>query len=476
MYMSLSLGMIIILLPLLLLAFLIAVGVVLYRHPSKLQKKWYQVSLKKRRRVKQAGIFLGFCAAAALFIYPLVNGEKFVSTIRLSAKERNLITKNKIKKTADESSKAGTAKNDKWLKSLYKIIRSDDTIAAQFLSNSSSYDEWASNIGIGSTGEYEMRLFAENVVADKFAEKKSDEDIDSDEDFDSYDDTGFYKIIQRPDNTLEENYQKLTDSEKQDVRALKWHYKDGLLYATDDEHKVCINGTAQISMKDTKLINMMEKSGYKGIKKWMEQCENDQAGIKVKAGNKTYLLHNTDKWHKFEKNVLSIFYNYKRFIIRFDANKILGIKSNLSELPQSGRALWTVIADQSGASSKEIILRSYNDEGLYAKKNVQIFMKDHKIKQLLIYWDKADELKGFTKEENIFMKACFEKMGIASEDAQKWLEEFNSVSLSKKNAQNGELGNWTYSYGNSENQIVSLVDSDHDDNYVNFYKKSKGNN
>lgn len=63
-------------------------------------------------------------------------------------------------------------KNDKWLKSLYKIIRSDDTIAAQFLSNSSSYDEWASNIGIGSTGEYEMRLFAENVVADKFAEKK----------------------------------------------------------------------------------------------------------------------------------------------------------------------------------------------------------------------------------------------------------------------------------------------------------------
>ena len=98
MYMSLSLGMIIILLPLLLLAFLIAVGVVLYRHPSKLQKKWYQVSLRKRRRVKQAGIFLGFCAAAALFIYPLANGEKFVSTIRLSAKERNLITKNKIKK------------------------------------------------------------------------------------------------------------------------------------------------------------------------------------------------------------------------------------------------------------------------------------------------------------------------------------------------------------------------------------------
>ena len=26
----------------------------------------------------------------------------------------------------------------------------------------------------------------------------------------------------------------------------------------------------------------MENSGYKGIKKWMEQCEKDTAGIKVK--------------------------------------------------------------------------------------------------------------------------------------------------------------------------------------------------
>ena len=30
------------------------------------------------------------------------------------------------------------------------------------------------------------------------------------------------------------------------------------------------------------------------------------------------------------------------------------------------------------------------------------------------------------------MKACFEKMGIASEDAQKWLEEFSSVSFVKE--------------------------------------------
>ncbi len=50
-------------------------------------------------------------------------------------------------------------------------------------------------------------------------------------------------------------------------------------------------------------------------------------------------------------------------------------------------------------------------------------MKDHKIKQLLIYWDKADELKGFTKEENIFMKGMLSRKWVyASEDAQKWLK------------------------------------------------------
>ena len=45
----------------------------------------------------------------------------------------------------------------------------------------------------------------------------------------------------------------------------------------------CINGTSQYYMKNSKLINTMENSGYKGIKKWMEQCEKDTAGIKVKV-------------------------------------------------------------------------------------------------------------------------------------------------------------------------------------------------
>ena len=99
----------------------------------------------------------------------------------------------------------------------------------------------------------------------------------------------------------------------------------------------------------------MENSGYKGIKKWMEQCEKDTAGIKVKAGDKTYLFHNTDKWHTFKKNGLTCLYNYKRFIIRFDINKAIGIRSNLSDLPQNVREMWTAITDHSGSAANEVI-------------------------------------------------------------------------------------------------------------------------
>ena len=104
----------------------------------------------------------------------------------------------------------------------------------------------------------------------------------------------------------------------------------------------------------------------------MEQCEKDTAGIKVKAGDKTYLFHNTDKWHTFKKNGLTCLYNYKRFIIRFDINKVIGIRSNLSDLPQNGREMWTAITDHSGSAANEVILRSYNNEELYVRKNIQI--------------------------------------------------------------------------------------------------------
>ncbi len=76
--------------------------------------------------------------------------------------------------------------------------------------------------------------------------QQSDEDIDSDEDFDSYDDTGFYEIIQRPDNTLEENYQKLTDSEKQEMSELSNGItRMDFCMQQMKSIRVCINGTAQ---------------------------------------------------------------------------------------------------------------------------------------------------------------------------------------------------------------------------------------
>lgn len=72
MYYSTATGYIIILSPLILLALLATIGIVLYRHPSKLQRKWYSVSLRKKR-IKQIAILLGFCMAAGLLIYPLTS-------------------------------------------------------------------------------------------------------------------------------------------------------------------------------------------------------------------------------------------------------------------------------------------------------------------------------------------------------------------------------------------------------------------
>ena len=463
-------GIILLLLPVFLLLLIIAIGIVLYRHPSKLQKKWYQVSYKNRKRVKQAAVILGFCLIAAIGISSITKSDRLTSNIQLSAKEMNFATKEETEKAADQS--YNKEQDDQWLKAFYKILTSDDFISANLPGDDGSYDNWKLNIMDQGTGDYEIRINAENVIVEKSYGKDSDEDVDSDEGFDSYDKEGFYNIIQRKDKTFEENYQKLSDSKKQKIINLNWNYKDGLLYATNEDNKICINGAAQYFMKDSKLINSLEKGGYQGIKQWMEDCEKNQAGIKVKAGNKTYLFHNTDQWHKFEKNCVTFLYNYKRFVIRFDLNKVMGSKSHIADLPTTGRELWTVKADHTGASSDEVILRSYNDEDLYAKKHVQIYLKDHKIKQMLIYWNDSDELKGFTKEENIFIKACFEKMGIASDDAAKWLDTFTI----KKHSQSGKLGSWNYQQEKSQSQIVSIIGGDTDGNYVNFYKKSKGNN
>lgn len=464
MYISHSIGIILILLPLLFIAAIVAIGVVLYRHPSKLQKKWYQVSLKRRKRVKQAAVVLGFCILIVLFAMPLVQGERFVSMIRLSAKEDKLITSKQILAKANETEPDVTEGKGKWLKTIYKILNSDSIISSSINISETgvdNYEVWKDNIANDKTGEYEVRLDAKDIVIDNYAE-----------DMFSYDEDGFYNIIKKSDKTYEENYQKLSDADKKQIEDLNWNYKKGILYATDKKNRGCINGTAQYYMKDSKLINTMEKSGFAGIKKWMKQCEDQKEGINVKVGNKTYLFHNTDKWYKFEKNGLTCLYNYKCFVIRFDLNKVIGMKSHIADLPQTGRELWSVMADHSGKSCDEVVLRSYNEEDPYAKKNVQILLKDHKIKQVMIYWEESESLKGFTKEEKVFLKACFEKMGISSEDAAKWLETFTI----KKKGQNGKLGSWTYQQGKISNQIIALTNTSDDADYVNFYKNDKGNN
>ena len=43
----------------------------------------------------------------------------------------------------------------------------------------------------------------------------------------------------------------------------------------------------------------------------------------------------------------------------------------------------------------------------------------------------------------------------------------------KKTPQSGKLGSWTYSKGNSKNQVISLINNNENNNYVNFYKKVK---
>lgn len=178
MYYSTATGYIIILSPLILLALLATIGIVLYRHPSKLQRKWYSISFKKRKRVKQIAILLGFCMVAGLFIYPLTSKKQFVSTISLSANENNFITEDKINQISEDRREI---KNEKWLKEFYKMMKSDDE-SSSLLDDSGSYEVWKTSIMEDKTGEYELRLRAEDTVLHRFSIQQSDEDIDSDGD------------------------------------------------------------------------------------------------------------------------------------------------------------------------------------------------------------------------------------------------------------------------------------------------------
>lgn len=467
MYIEHGIGLVVTLLPVLLFVALVAGIVVLYRHPTKLQKRWYKISFKKRKRVKQFFVLVGFVAIFAMLLYPQLHVKKIESDIELSAKQLHTPTAQKLHASLKDSHTEEYIPAKK-IKNLYKILSSDEDMQNQISSNGSD-DLDNMNFGIDNdqTGEYEIRLFAENAALNRMGEE-------TDEDYDEYEESEFYKIIRNKDKTLFENYQNLSEEQKQKIRNLEWHYKKGVLYAAKDNKKLQ-NGSTQYFMKDSKVIKNLDKSGYHGIKQWMEQCENETKGLRVKVGNKTYLLHNADQWHKFEKNGITFLYNYKRFIIRFNINKEIGIKNNTTDLPQTGREVWTVMSDHSGVASNEVILRSNKDDDVYGKKHIQIFLKDHKIEQMLIYWDDdvlidSGEPKVFSKAEKTFIRACFNKMGISSDEAAKWLDTF--VISQKK--QSGKIGDWNYEQGDSRQAISYNITSRK--NYVNFYKKSKGNN
>ena len=61
-------------------------------------------------------------------------------------------------------------------------MKSDDE-SSTLLDDSGSYEVWKTSILEDKTGEYELRLRAEDTVLRRFSIQQSDEDTDSDVDF-----------------------------------------------------------------------------------------------------------------------------------------------------------------------------------------------------------------------------------------------------------------------------------------------------
>ena len=78
-------------------------------------------------------------------------------------------------------------------------MKSDDE-SSTLLNDIGSYEVWKTSILEDKTGEYELRLRAEDTVLRRFSIQQSDEDIDSDVDFDSYNTDGF--MISFKDQTI----------------------------------------------------------------------------------------------------------------------------------------------------------------------------------------------------------------------------------------------------------------------------------
>ena len=78
-------------------------------------------------------------------------------------------------------------------------MKSDDE-SSTLLDDSGSYEVWKTSILEDKTGEYELRLRAEDTVLRRFSIQQSDEGTDSDVDFDRYDTDGF--MISFKDQTI----------------------------------------------------------------------------------------------------------------------------------------------------------------------------------------------------------------------------------------------------------------------------------
>lgn len=413
------------------------IGITLYRHPMKIWKKYSNSSLKKRKAMKRIGLF-GMMSLMILYLAPMFFEKTEKSLVSFKAasmpmgKEKKILeTMSKKRKRAETISK----KEDRQLKTLYQILSQTDLTKACFQNEtyqSTSYEAWRDDILTGDA-EYVLSLKAEWAADEmgKIADLQEEDRV-----HDAFDEQ-FYDLFQKEDGTYEEDYDALPRKIQNKIRNLNWQRKKGVLCAID-EQGVCVNGTAQYRMEESPLFDRLERAGYRGIKRWMQNCEKDSKGIEINAGGKKELFHNTSQYYIFRKKGIIFSYNFKRLEIRFDAKKLYGEAERKVSAERVG--IWTLKTDHSGEKLREQVFRSYNDEDVYSKKHCVLVSENNQVMRMILCWEDQTKVRGVSEAEKPFLKACFLKMGISKQEAGQWLE---SVSM-KNNPKSGVLGKWKY--------------------------------
>lgn len=413
------------------------IGITLYRHPMKIWRKFSNSSLKKRRALKRIGLF---CMTALIILYlaPMFfqKTEKSLISFRAASmpvgKEKKILEPIwKKRKRAETISR----KEDRQLKTLYQILSQTELTRTCFQNEtyqSASYKEWRDDILTGDA-EYVLSLKAE-WAADEIG--KGTDSEEEDRVHDEFDEQ-FYGLFQKKDGTYEEDYDKLSGGIQKKIRNLNWQRKKGVLCAID-EQGVCINGTAQYRMEESHLFDRLERAGYRGIKRWIQNCEQDSKGIEVNAGGKKELFHNTSQYYMFRKNGITFSYNFKRLEIRFDAKKLYGEAQQKASAERVG--IWTLKTDHSGEKIREQVFRSYNDEEVYSKKQCVLVSESNQIMRMILCWENQTKVWGISEAEKPFLEACFVKMGISRQEARQWME---NASM-KNRPKSGVLGRWKY--------------------------------